>query len=87
MRSGAKPFSRWRELGRLLRSNNSAPSHSSSARMRRLKAGWVMCRSSAAREKLPLAASARKSSSHVRFIDIGGRCFQGVKDEKNSIGA
>ena len=54
--------------------------------MRRLKAGWVMCRSSAAREKLPLAARARKSSSHDRFIDTTRRCFQGMKDEKNSIG-
>src|SRR5580765_4612430 len=73
--------------GWLRRSNNSAPSHSSSARMRRLKAGCVMCRSSAAREKLPLAASAKKSSSHDRVIDICGRCFHGIKGEKNSIGA
>jgi hypothetical protein len=58
--------------------------------MRRLKAGWVMCRSSAAREKFPLAARARKSSSQDRFIDMGhegGRCFQSIKDKKMSIGA
>ena len=51
-----------------LRSNSSAPSHSSSPRIRRLKAGWELCRSSAAREKLPVAARARKSSSQIRFM-------------------
>jgi hypothetical protein len=37
--------------------------------MRRLNAGCVMWRSSAAREKLPIAASVRKSSSQERFMN------------------
>jgi L-alanine-DL-glutamate epimerase-like enolase superfamily enzyme len=50
--------------------------------MRRLKAGWVMCRSSAAREKFPLAARARKSSSHERFIDIRRAVLSGHQRRK-----
>ena len=38
--------------------NSDAPTHASSARMRRLKAGWVTRRTSAAREKLPVCATA-----------------------------
>jgi hypothetical protein len=54
--------------GWAVRSTSTTPSHSSSARMRRLNAGCVMWRSSAAREKLPVAARARKSSSQRKFI-------------------
>ena len=62
-----------------VRSNSTTPSHSSSARMRRLKAGCVMWRSSAAREKLPLAARARKSSSQDRFIVGALRAWKQTK--------
>ncbi len=54
--------------------------------MRRLKAGWVMWRSSAAREKLPLSTRARESSSQERFSDIRRQCFQCIEDEQNGIG-
>ncbi len=37
--------------------------------MRRLNAGCVMWRSAAAQEKLPTAASVRKSSSQERFMN------------------
>ena len=52
--------------GCALRSNKSTPTHSSSARIWRLKAGWAMARASAAREKLPLSHKAKKSSNHSR---------------------
>jgi hypothetical protein len=51
------------------RSNNGVPTQSSSARTRRLNAGWVTCRFSAAREKLPVSARATKSSSQINSID------------------
>ena len=52
-----------------VRSNKGAPIQSSSARIRRLKAGWVTLRFSAAREKFPVSASATKSSSQISSID------------------
>ncbi|MCY1443467.1 hypothetical protein D9M71_598840 [compost metagenome] len=47
-----------------------SPSASSRVLIRRLNAGWVTQRCSAAREKLRVAARATKSSSHLvsRFI-------------------
>ncbi len=52
-------------IGWLPRSSSDAPSQVSRAFSRRLKAGCVTLRVSAAREKLPLPATARKSSSHL----------------------
>ena len=48
------------------RSNSRAPVHCSNARMRRLKAGCVMCRRAAAREKLRLSVRATKSASQFK---------------------
>jgi hypothetical protein len=50
------------------RTTSGVPTQSSSARMRRLKAGWVTCRASAAREKFRCSASARKSSSQFNSM-------------------
>jgi len=50
------------------RSNREAPAHCSRAWMRRLNAGCVKWRRSAAREKLRLSFRARKSASQVRSI-------------------
>src|SRR5687768_5276594 len=41
-----------------------------------------MCRSSAAREKFPLATRARKSSSHERFIDTLAAVLSGHQRRK-----
>ena len=51
-----------------VRSNSGVPTQSSSARMRRLNAGCVTWRNSAAREKLPVSLSATKSISQASSI-------------------
>ena len=54
----------------LPRSNSGTPTQVSSARTRRLNAGCVMFRRSAAREKFRQSASARKSSSQASSISV-----------------
>ena len=54
------------------RTTSGVPTQASSARMRRLKAGWVTCRASAAREKFRRSASARKSSSQFSSMADAG---------------
>lgn len=66
--------SRVSSAGKVARLTRVTPSQSSSCLMRRENADCVTCRVSAAREKLDVAASAMKSSSH--FSSIGSGPFQ-----------
>lgn len=59
--------------------NSWAPTHSSKIRMRRLKAGCVEWRASAAREKLPVSTKLRKSSSQLVSIDEIPLFYGGLK--------
>ena len=59
-----------RVTGLLPRSIRGVPAQTSSALMRRPKAGWVTLRSSAARLKLRVCANATKSSSHLSCMSL-----------------
>ena len=60
------------------RSNSGPPVHCSSARIRRLKAGCVMWRRAAAREKLPLSVRATKSASQFKSKPVQVHVVLGI---------